>query len=136
MRWNARKTQGGVAVAAVEKAAEKAKLAKVAGGEDVPGLRKHGDTYFGTPNGQQLRSLKGAERWLGLAATPPAVSASNSASSSASTSASTSTVAKATSVAKATKAAQAAKPAPDKAAAARLRERTSAALLGTLADYS
>ena len=131
MRWNARKTQGGVAVAAVEKAAEKAKLAKVAGGEDVPGLRKHGDTYFGTPNGQQLRSLKGAERWLGLAATPPAVSASNSASSSASTS----TVAKATSVAKATKAAQAAKPAPDKAAAARLRERTSAALLGTLADY-
>ena len=128
MRWNARKTQGGVAVAAVEKAAEKAKTAKVAGGEDVPGLRKHGDTYFGTPNGQQLRSLKGAERWLGLAATPPAVSASNSASSSASTS----TVAKATSVAKATKAA---KPAPDKAAAARLRERTSAALLGTLADY-
>ena len=118
-------------MAAVEKAAEKAKLAKVAGGEDVPGLRKHGDTYFGTPNGQQLRSLKGAERWLGLAATPPAVSASNSASSSASTS----TVAKATSVAKATKAAQAAKPAPDKAAAARLRERTSAALLGTLADY-
>ena len=46
VRWTARKIQGEVKV-------------------------KHGDTYLGTPKGQSLRSLKAAERWLGLAPPPP-----------------------------------------------------------------
>ena len=84
VRWTARKTQGEVKV-------------------------KHGDTYLGTPKGQSLRSLKAAERWLGLAPPTPAPSASASAATGSQPG--------------------------SKAAAARLRERTSAALLGTLADY-
>ena len=64
MRWNARKTQGGVAVAAAD---------------------RKGDVYLGTPKGQSLRSLKAAERWLGLAATTPADAASASATASSAT---------------------------------------------------
>ena len=94
VRWTARKTQGEVKV-------------------------KHGDTYLGTPKGQSLRSLKAAERWLGLAPPTPAPSASASASTGSNTG---------------SKVSRGAKTEPDTAAAARLRERTSAALLGALAD--
>jgi hypothetical protein len=78
---------------------------------------KHGDTYFGTPKGQTLRSTKAAERWLGLAASTPAASASAASASAATAS-------------RASRASKVAKTEPELAAAARLRERTSTALLG------
>ena len=51
-RWNARRTQGGV---------------------PVPAAERKGDVYLTTPKGESLRSLKAAERWLGLAATSDTV---------------------------------------------------------------
>ena len=39
-----------------------------------------GDVYLGTPKGQSLRSLKAAERWLGLATPTDAASTSATAS--------------------------------------------------------
>ena len=64
---------------AMKKAAE---MAAEKGTEKVK--VKHGDTYFGTPKGQNLRSLKAAERWLGLAAPTPAAASAAAASASAS----------------------------------------------------
>ena len=45
----------------------------------VAAADRKGDVYLGTPKGQSLRSLKAAERWLGLAATTPADAATTPA---------------------------------------------------------
>ena len=44
-----------------------------------------GDVYLGTPKGQSLRSLKAAERWLGLATPTDAASTSATASGATAT---------------------------------------------------